>query len=309
MYSIERIESLLTSSEETLAKYQTLLKNHPNSLFNKGMVKNTEERITELRSNLIFEKKKREKEVIDLRLKGKVARVGKLPLELLGGFSKLLSDCLIEASRKFQYGNKSGSKILSQVKNTIDLRFDRLIPGSTHILVTGNTSPDLFGNSMIENALVNTFQILNTAEASDLIHKSELYGGSGIKKLNEMLMLSLKNDLEFDLQWYAPNDTFYKWEGNKEKMNQLSNSISKIQIDEPQEIEFTGTLIMQSLKGFIEIQEEEKKAMKVSFPMELLEKIKGLQIGDQCSGILIQRMFKNSITNEEKISFELKEIN
>ncbi|MBZ4043855.1 hypothetical protein [Flavobacterium hibisci] len=74
MYSIERIEELLANSEDTLLKYENLLKSNPNSLFNKGMVKNTLEQMIELRSNLAFEKQKREKEIIDIRLKDTVLK-------------------------------------------------------------------------------------------------------------------------------------------------------------------------------------------------------------------------------------------
>lgn len=308
MYSIERIEFLIANLEETLIKYENLFKVNPTSLFNKGMLKNTNDQILELRANLAFEKQKREKEIIDLRLKGKAARVGKLPLELLGSFAKVLSDCIIESSRKYQYGNKGGTKILNSVKETIDLRFDRLVPGSTHILITGNTSPDLFGNSMIENALINTFEILNVSEGSDLIEKSEKFGGQGIKKLNEILNLSLRNDLEFDIQWESPNSKIYKWEGNKEKIKSLTNSISKIEINTPQEIDFSGVLVTQSLKGHIEVQGEDKKYYKIVFPMNMLDKIKAFQIGDACNGSLIQSTFKNNFTDEEKISFLLKDI-
>lgn len=84
MYSIERIEELLANSEDTLLKYENLLKDNPNSLFNKGMVKNTLEQMVELRSNLAFEKQKREKEIIDIRLKGKVAKVGKSAFRFIG---------------------------------------------------------------------------------------------------------------------------------------------------------------------------------------------------------------------------------
>lgn len=309
MYSIERIEELLANSEDTLLKYENLLKSNPNSLFNKGMVKNTREQITELRSNLAFEKQKREKEIIDIRLKGKVAKVGKLPLDLLGEFAKSLSDCIIESSRKYQYGNKSGTKILSSIKETVDLRFDRLVPGSTHILVTGNSSPDLFGNSIIENALINTFELLNVHNDSELMDKSEKYGGAGIKKLSKILNLSINNHLEFDLEWSSPNSKVFRWEGNFDRIKQLNNSISKIETITPEEIEISGTLVMQSLKGQIEIEDNEGKLLKVSFPMSFLEKIKEFQIGENFSAVIIKNTLKNGITKEEKASFELKEIN
>ncbi|MES2575620.1 hypothetical protein [Flavobacterium fluviatile] len=309
MYSIERIEELLANSEDTLLKYENLLKDNPNSLFNKGMVKNTLEQMVELRSNLAFEKQKREKEIIDIRLKGKVAKVGKLPLDLLGEFAKSLSDCIIESSRKYQYGNKGGAKILTSIKNTVDLRFDRLVPGSTHILVTGNNSPDLFGNSMIENALINTFELLNVHNDSELMDKSEKYGGAGIKKLNKILNLSINNHLEFDLEWSSPNSKVFKWEGNFDRIKQLNNSISKIETITPEEIEISGTLVMQSLKGQLEIEDNDGKLFKVSFPMSFLEKIKEFQIGEDFSATIIKNTLKNSITKEEKASFELTTIN
>nr|WP_315197528.1 hypothetical protein [uncultured Flavobacterium sp.] len=309
MYSIERIEELLANSEDTLLKYENLLKDNPNSLFNKGMVKNTLEQMVELRSNLAFEKQKREKEIIDIRLKGKVAKVGKLPLDLLGEFAKSLSDCIIESSRKYQYGNKGGAKILTSIKNTVDLRFDRLVPGSTHILVTGNNSPDLFGNSMIENALINTFELLNVHSDSELMDKSERYGGAGIKKLNKILSLSINNHLEFDLEWSSPNSKVFKWEGNFDRIKQLNNSISKIETITPEVIGISGTLVMQSLKGQLEIEDKEGKLFKVSFPMSFLEKIKEFQIGEDFSATIIKNILKNNITKEEKASFELTTIN
>lgn len=309
MYSIERIEELLVNSEGTLLKYENLLKGNPNSLFNKGMVKNTLEQMIELRSNLAFEKQKREKEIIDIRLKGKVAKVGKLPLDLLGEFAKSLSECIIESSRKYQYGNKGGTKILTSIKNTVDLRFDRLVPGSTHILISGNNSPDLFGNSMIENALINTFELLNVHNDSELMDKSEKYGGTGIKKLNKILSLSINNHLEFDLEWSSPNSKVFKWEGDFDKIKKLNNSISKIETIIPVEIEISGTLVMQSLKGQIEIKDTENKLFKVLFPMSFLEKIKEFQIGENFSAVIIKNTLKNSVTKEEKTSFELIKIN
>lgn len=227
----------------------------------------------------------------------------------MGEFAKNLSDCIIESSRKYQYGNKSGTKIVTSIKNTIDLRFDRLVPGSTHILVTGNSSPDLFGNSMIENALINTFELLNVHNDSELMEKSEKYGGAGIKKLNKILSLSINNHLEFDLEWSSPNLKVFKWEGNSYKIKQLNNSISRIETIIPEEIEISGTLFTQSLKGQIEIKNDENKLFKVQFPMSFLEKIKEYQIGDDFSAVISKNTLKNSVTKEEKTSFELIKIN
>jgi hypothetical protein len=192
MYSIARLEELIQTSENTLIRYNEELASNPNSIFTKGILKNTTERLSELRANLAFEKRLRDLEVIDLRLIGKVAQLGRLPLELLGSFSKLLSDTLHEAGRQYQYGNKVGGKYMDEVKQSINLKFERLVPGSTRIIITGNSNPDLFGNSILESALGNTFDILNISDSSDLIPGSEKVGGNSIKKLNDLLSISLK---------------------------------------------------------------------------------------------------------------------
>jgi hypothetical protein len=56
MYNIARIEELIDVSENTLQKYQAEYLQNPTSLFAKGMIKNTTERLEELRRNLAFEK-------------------------------------------------------------------------------------------------------------------------------------------------------------------------------------------------------------------------------------------------------------
>lgn len=308
MYSITRIEELIKISEDTLAKYEKDLSSNPGSLFAKGMVKNTVERIEELRGNLAFEKRLREKEVVDLRLKGKQAKLGRLPLELLGNFAKQLSDLLIEAGRQYQFGNKANSKFNQQVKDSVKLEFERLIPGSTRILVTGTTNPDLFGNSILENALTNTFSVLQSDEKS-ILDASEKVGSGGIKKLNDILSTAVKNDLEFELNWQAPNDIRYSWNGIRENIVSLNNSISKIQVNSPLKIELYGEIIMLSIKGLMEIKkEEEKKTIKIIFPLSMLEKVKNLQIGDNCHFEILMKTMKNSITGEEKSTYELLNI-
>lgn len=308
MYSIARIEELISISEDTLQKYKSEHLNNPASLFVNGMIKNTGERLEELRSNLSFEKRLREKEVIDLRLKGRLAKIGRLPLELLGSFAKQLSDVVTEAGRHSQFGNKTGTKYNQQIRKSINLQFERLVPGSTRILITGETNPDLFGNSILENALTNTFYVLSS-DQQGVLEASEKIGGSGIKKISDILTTADKNELEFDLEWKAPNDVLHKWVANKDTIQSLNNTISKIHIDAPITIEFNASIIMQSIKGVMEVKDlDDGKQIKFRFPLSMIEKVKQYQIGDSCTFKLSQKTIKNSITGDEKNTYELLEL-
>ena len=52
MLSIKKLEQLISDSEDTLLKYQEELVKNPNSLFAIGVVKNTMERLVELKNDL-----------------------------------------------------------------------------------------------------------------------------------------------------------------------------------------------------------------------------------------------------------------
>ncbi len=307
MYSIPRIEELLTSANETLVKHENLARNSPSSIFYSGVIKNTRERIQELTAELVHEKKKRELEIVEIRLKGKGARAGKLSLDLFGVLSKTFADCLIEASRQAQYGNRSGSKLLSLTRQTIDLRLDGLAPGSTRVFITGKSNPDLFGNSIIEKALTNTFDLLASKDGDTLIDKSSHLGAQAIKKLNDFFGVVSKAELELDLKWEAPTQKVFVWEGVKDQILALSNSLSNLKIHDPHEIEFSGILITQSLKGFVDVIEE-KKTIHTNFATTLLDKVKNIQIGSNCYGTIITTVTQNLATGEEKIHYELKDI-
>jgi hypothetical protein len=308
MFNIARIEELISISESTLQKYNAEHLNSPSSLFVNGMIKNTTERIEELRANLAFEKRLREKEVIDLRLKGKLAKMGRLPLELLGNFAKQISGAVTEAGRHYQFGSKIGSKVNEQVKSTINLEFERLVPGSTRLLITGDTNPDLFGNSILENALINTFYVLNS-DVQGVLEASEKIGGTGIKRISSILTTATRNELEFDLEWKAPNDKQHTWIANRDTIQGLNNTISKIHIAKPETIYFTASIVMQSIKGVMEVQDsDDGKKYKLRFPLSMLEKIKQFQIEDTCFFAVSQKTIKNTITGDERNTYQLIEI-
>jgi hypothetical protein len=309
MFSIERLEKLIQNAQETLGIYEVNLLKEPNSLFNKGMVKNTKNQLDELQANLVFEKQRRFKEIIYLRLKGMPAKVGTMPLELFGKFSSAFSACVHEASRRVQYGPKTSKLKIDYIKNMLDVRFERLIPGSTQLLISAKTSPDLFGHSILEEGLKNIFSVLNVESEPDLLEVSGKYGAEGIKCLDKMLTIGIENHLELDLTWVAPNNTDYVWQGTKDKLKILHTSLSKITVLQPEEIAFEGVLLTQSLKGHIEIKDDlDSKVKSISFSKEQLDSIKSLQIGDTCQGIFSKTITQNTAIGTEKVGYELVSI-
>jgi hypothetical protein len=304
MIAIPRINDLLISAQETLLKYDILLKENPDSLFYKGVTINTRDQIKDLQRELKIEKERRSKEIIDLKLQGGVANHGTLPLEMLGKVSKLFSDLILETAKMAGFGSKSNNLKNRIVKETIDLRIERLVPGSTHLIITANTSPDLFGNSIVEDSLHNTFAVLNASKEEELISALPKLGSSGILKLQNLLEWGVKNKIDLGLDWESSISQHFSWNGVNKKALVLYETLSSIQILEPIEEQFEGVVSVLKLKGQFEVNSEFGTKI-IRFSNSQLQSVKQLRLEEHCSGVCLKKVTFNRSTGKEGIEYEL----
>lgn len=308
MPSIKKIQDSLQELTTFVSEYATLLKAEPNNFAHKLTIQSLESQITELRHQLYQENLKREKEIVQLRLKGKVAKFGTFPLSLVGGLTNSFSNAVFNTSKYFQFGNKGGVKIDNIINETIDLRLEGLGRGSTIFYLSAKTSPDLFGNSVIQNSLDNVFDLLNSQSPEQIIENISIVGSRSIKYYSDFFEELNKDDLELDLTWHTPNETIKNWDGTKEKILSLYNTLNSIKLSEPEEISFEGEIITLSLKGRFEIFSKDKERFYGTFPNELVEQIKQLHVGDFCKGTILKTIIFNAATGKEKLEYTLRDI-
>lgn len=251
----------------------------------------------------------RYKEVISLRLIGKPAQFGSIPLSIAGALTSAFSDALHTTSKYLQFGQrniKNSNKIIS---NTIDLRLEAIGKGSTIFYLSGKTTPDLYGNSLIQDSLDNLFKFVSSENGEDLTNNLNKVGLSSIKHYSRFFRELNEDGLELEMDWITPNNETNKWYGDKDRILSLYNTLNKIQVAEPQEFAFVGKLITNSLKGKFEIDTLDKRTIAGTFPLDLLDKMKTIHIGEECTGVISKQIFLNSSTNKERIEYTLVEIN
>jgi hypothetical protein len=308
MPSIKKIQDSLQELTTFVSEYVTLLKAEPSNFAHKLTLQSLESQIAELQHQLYQENLKREKEIVQLRLKGRVAKFGTFPLSLVGGLTNSFSNAVFNTSKYFQFGNKGGVKIDNIINETIDLRLEGLGRGSTIFYLSAKTSPDLFGNSVIQNSLDNVFDLLNSQNPEQIIENISIVGSRSIKYYSDFFEELNKDDLELDLTWHTPNETVKNWDGTKEKILSLYNTLSSIKLSEPEEISFEGEIITLSLKGRFEIFSKDKERFYGTFPNELVEQIKQLHVGDFCKGTILKTIIFNAATGKEKYEYILRDI-
>ena len=308
MASIKKITDNISQLSAVVEEYSIALNKEPENFSLKITIDNLKSQIDDLQNQLYQENLKREKEIVQLRFKGKVARFGTFPLALVGGLTNSFSNAVFNTSKYFQFGNKGGVKIDTIINETIDLRLEGLGRGSTIFYLSAKTSPDLFGNSVIQSSLDNVFDLLNSQSPEQIIDNISIVGSRSIKYYSDFFEELNKDDLELDLTWHTPNETVKSWDGTKEKILSLYNTLNSIKLSEPEEINFEGEIITLSLKGRFEIFSTDKERFYGTFPNELIEQIKQLHVGDFCKGTILKTIIFNAATGKEKYEYLLRDI-
>lgn len=227
---------------------------------------------------------------------------------MVGGLTDSFSNAIFEASKNFQFGKKGGKKIEQMINQTIDLRIEEISKGSTIFYLSAKTSPDLFGNSVIQNTLDHTFELLNSETSDDIINNISTVGSQSIKHYSNFFKELTADNLGIDITWHTPNEEIKIWKGTREKILALYNTLNTIQLREPEEINFEGKIITLSLKGKFEILTIHNERFFGAYPNELTDTIKQLHVGDSCKGVIVKTIIYNPATEKEKYEYTLKEI-
>lgn len=240
MANLGRIISNIEQLEPIIAELELKIANFPNDFATKIQLMSFKNQIDDLYQQRYRENLKREKEIIELRLIGQSAKYGNIPLGFVGGITKNFSETIFSTSKFLKFGRKGGKKRDKLVQDTIDLRFEGIGRGSTVFYLSGKTSPDLFGGSIIQEALENTFKLFKSENPDKLLENIGDVGVSSIKPLSRFLLELSNDELDIDLKWQSPDEREYIWEGRAENINTLYNSLNQLNISEPIDIEFEG---------------------------------------------------------------------
>ena len=304
MNEIQKIQSQIDAVAEMLVQYENLLAKEPNDFSHQLSIDSLKAQIAGLEKQMMYEKAKRDKEVIEIRLKGRTAD-GTIPLEVLAKLADGLSGTVLNASYFIQFGQKVKKIKVKEVHDIVNLRLAGISTGSTRLFVTANTAPDLFGRSLAEESLKHSFNLLQSESADELTESASKIGKESVRKLYKFITTITNAEMEVDLKWNSPTNENYNWDGNKQTLLRVAQSLTNIQMSDPETIDFSGELIAISLRGTFEIKLDDKRTIRGEFPNNLLEEIKTLTIGSNYAGKMEKQTIVNMATESEKVYYTL----
>lgn len=303
--NIACLEKKLTDAEILLNSKESELLSFPDNFALSLSINSLKLHITDLQFQLKTLKEQREKEVIELRLKGGEVNSGSVPLETLANLTKYFSGLITSAAAKIKLGHDVSKGIPENISHPLNLRFADIKLGSSKLYITGDNSPDLFGESLLENSLSGLFELLNKDINDGLIDQVHYIGLKSAHNLAEFLKSLRKKNIEIDITWQDSSNNKHFWHGRRDKIQILETLLNSFSSSEPINVTLSGVIELISRSGKIEIKGTEGETIKITYPRKLFSDVKKLRLGDHVILDVQEMTVYNSSTEEQKKKYTL----
>ncbi|AQG81838.1 hypothetical protein AWR27_22550 [Spirosoma montaniterrae] len=294
---------MLRMARQTLAERERERETQPDSFAWQCAVESAQMHVDELTRQLVDAKKQREIELVEIRLTGKLARFGSLPMSVLGRISTAFEEVLVQAGRTLRQ-----QETVEAIRSLFDVRLKAVAPGSTRLFITLQTNPDLFGDSLAETCLTHTFNLLKVETPVEAQTQVRKVGRKGTQQLSKLLKVLDENYLEAHVNWQSPTDKFFTWEGKLGRIRELSQTFDRIVANEPEEVAVEGTVYTESIRKRFEVQDASGFIYGGSVPDSLMNSLTALRVGEPCRAILLETIHENPTTGQQQKLYQLKYI-
>ncbi|BDN91186.1 hypothetical protein [Aeromonas caviae] len=304
--NIQKLESKIKETEQLIEhkRSQSNLESFALSL----SLKSLESHLEDLHLQLRRAKQKREKEVIELRLIGGEVNNGTVPLDILANIAKSFSGLISSASAKIKIGKDISGVIPFEVTQPLNLRFADIGHGSSRLFVTGDSSPDIFGESLLEHSLQGLFELLNKDLNEGISDQVHYMGLRSTHNLAEFLKVLRKRSIELELSWTAPNEKKHFWYGRWDKIQTLEKLLDGFSVSEPADITVEGIIELISKSGKVDVRKNDDELIKVTYSQRLYSEVRKLRLGDIVRLDCKETTVFNASTQESKNKYSLVKI-
>lgn len=305
MNQIRKLEERVDRVEGMIADHRSQLKEDPENRTALLSLDSMLRHRNELQHQLQERKRARKKEVVRYRLIGEKATGGAIPLGLLGKIATQLERQIYAAAYFIRDGKRLVRRIPKDLQQIINLQLAGIDPGSTQLVVSGELTPDFFGNSLLEETLKNTFHVLRSENDDELSDRVGEVGPISAKKLAELFETIHKSNLDLEIDWSSPTGESFHWEGREEQLESFSDDLKALRARDPEDIRVEGKIGLLDSGGKFKIETEDVGVLKGDYPPKLYEDVARLRLGDRVEALIRKHVIENLTTGRSKSTYRL----
>jgi hypothetical protein len=278
----------------------------PSTLAEELSVSSFRQHLEDLRAQLGTELALRSKEIVEVGLSEQSDREpGTVPLHTLAKLANNFGQAVQQAARYRKHGTVGGPAP-NDVVEAMNLRLAGLsAAASTHLYITANTGSDLFGHSLVEESLKETFAVLRATSAEALVDAVAVVGYSAATAIKRLLRGISKEGLTLEINWRSPEDKKLTWRAAPDEMRALAASLEAFEKSGPEERSVVGKVITVSLRDPFVIETDEGEIYSASVAADVMPLVQETTVGSRASVSMIRNRIRNKATGREKVTYTL----
>ncbi|KQQ60120.1 hypothetical protein ASF84_05260 [Pseudomonas sp. Leaf127] len=213
-------------------------------------------------------------ELLDVRLIGPRAN-GTVPLDAFLDTIGPLTRSWKLAAHRLRYGRDAVRGVAADVVSALNFKLAGLAPGSTHIFITGNASPDLTGDSLLQATLDQTFRLLNS-DPADFYDAVDAVGGRSANQLGEFMRGLDKAGMAVQFSWQSTQG-LREWIGRPDEITRVRALLATVNEPEKYPETIEGSVAGITDTGRLALRTAEGKVL-IRFPLKLTAQVQKLKI-------------------------------
>lgn len=243
-------------------------------------------------------------ELVDVRLIGPRAN-GSISLDWFVAAMAPLSKAWKLAAHRLRYGNDAARGVGADVVSALNLKLAGLAYGSTRIFVTGNSMPDLTGESLLQATLTQTFRLLNSRQ-DDFYDAVDAVGGKSAHQLSEFMKSLDDAGLAAQFTWQSPKGRQY-WEGRPDEITRIRALLDTLKEPERYEEVIHGRVAGITDTGRLDLRTDEGK-VSIRFPLRLTEQVQRLTITSMTEVLVQTARYWDSVEKKDIYKRQLLQV-
>jgi hypothetical protein len=212
-------------------------------------------------------------ELMDLRFIGPRAN-GAISLDAFIKIADPLSKAWKSAAYRIRHGLSEG-RVGKEIADILNLKLAGIAGGSTRVLITGNTTTDLSGESLLQSTLQQTFRLL-TAKNEEFYDAVDAVGGKAAHYSGYAMREINRAGMSAEFTWHSLADK-HTWQGSSDEITRIRTLLAAVAEPVTYRENISGSVSGITGTGKLELRTVEGKVM-VRFPLDLTEKVQHLSI-------------------------------
>lgn len=267
-------EKLASFAEDTVMR----AKEKPDDFILQLAAKNQLQAANKAAKDLALAEAEEAGELLELRFLGPKAN-GSISLDAFIKIAEPLSQAWKLAATRLRNGAQT-SRPSQEIADTLNLKLAGVAFGSTRIILTGNGRPDLTGENLLHQTLVQTFRLLNSNN-EEFYDAIDAIGGRSASHFGDALKAIDIAGLATEFTWNTPQENFI-WRGLPDDILRIRTLLDTIKEPEVYVETITGTVAGILDTGRLDIRTESGK-ITIRYPLKLTEFVQRLAIAKPAS--------------------------